>query len=857
MKHRTPAVHFPLLLVLPWLISCTPDRAPAARMAGEQTARIERKNAPNDQFWLIRSFPDTIMDIAAYEYALLEARRQDRQQRIMASAGFGAQWKLEGPVNIAGRINAIAMHPGDHDIIYAGNAAGGVFKTTDGGLHWTPVFDEHSHLAIGHLAIDPQDPDVLYAGTGDRNIPGYALIGDGLWKSADGGYTWQHLGLKEQRIISKVIVHPNDGQMLFVATMGLPSLRNDERGLYRTGDGGETWTQILFVAEDAGITDLIIDPVNPEILYAAAWNRFRDDRETVVTGTDARIYKTVDGGDTWVMLTGGLPEGPMCRIALAISATNPEKLYACYVDTTLQFGGVFRTEDGGNTWIRLADDGLPQNIMGGFGWYFGRIEVNPWNDDDLWVCAVDLWRTTDGGENWQRAAPPWWQYAVHADKHDLMFTGPESVVLATDGGMYLTTDNAETWSFISPLPNVQFYRLAVNPHMPGDYWGGTQDNGTLRGGLWGIDGWDRVFGGDGFQPVFHHTNPDVIYVQTQNGGIWVSEDGGFDFSQAISGIPVSDRRNWDMPLIMSHHDPDVLYAGTYRIYRNSCGSFVCWEDISPDLTDGVIYLPRFHTISALAESPVAFHYLWAGTSDGNVWHSTDAGANWHHVSDPLPKRYVTSIATSAIREGTAWVTHSGYRANDHFPHIHRTDDHGATWLSIAGNLPPLAINKVLPLPDDDDMLFAATDGGVYATLDGGHHWERLGSNMPYVPVFDLAYDPVHRRLIAGTHGRSMQSYPVDSLFVDTGVTHGTPAEHRVSLIVAPNPASDVTFVSLQGNIHTQGVLTLWDSSGRKAGSWQLSSGERLPVGLQKLAGGFYVFEWRDNGYRVVSKLYKN
>jgi photosystem II stability/assembly factor-like uncharacterized protein len=350
-----------------WLI-CTPDPESENQSNQVPNNTPDRKFEPNDHFWQVRAFPDSIMDIAGFHAAMQIAREQEELSRNQPLQGFEAQWRLEGPVNIAGRVNTIAVHPKDRRIIYAGCATGGLFKSLDRGDHWIPIFDHSSHLAIGHMAIDPQNPEIIYVGTGDRNLPGFTLFGNGVWKSVNGGATWTHIGLSAQRVVSKIIVHPEDGQTVYVATMGLTSVRNQERGLYKTTDGGNSWTQILFVSEDAGIIDLLMNPENPDILYAAGWNRFRSDFESVLVGDGARIYKTINGGDSWTPLTGGLPDEPMGRIGLTMSGLDPDKLYATYVDTNSQLGTVYRTLNGGTTWDTLPTDNLPNSIMGGFGW---------------------------------------------------------------------------------------------------------------------------------------------------------------------------------------------------------------------------------------------------------------------------------------------------------------------------------------------------------------------------------------------------------------------------------------------------------------------------------------------------------
>lgn len=712
---------------------------------------------PSDHFYMQRAYPDDAFDLKGYEQAIGIARREYATTQPNASRSTSGAWTVQGPGNIGGRINVVEIHPTNNDIIYVGSAAGGVHKTTDGGLTWLPIFDDFAHLAIGEITLDPSNPDIVYVGTGDPNITGFPFIGDGVYKSLDAGQTWNYIGLEDQRIVSKIIVDPTDSLIVYVATMGLPFERNTERGLYKSTDGGMTWTQSLYVSDQSGIIDLIIDPFDANVLYASSWDRIRTNQESLVSGPGAGIWKSTDKGVTWSPLSNGLPPTPQGRIGLTISQQTAGLLYALYVDTNSNVGGVFRSIDAGATWTNESGD-IDPSILGGFGWYFGKIRVNPQNDAELWVLGVDLWRSSNTGSNWLMVGPPWWTYDVHADKHDLQFTSNGDIYLTTDGGLYKSTNNGGTWTDIENIPNTQFYRVAVNPHQPTTYYGGAQDNGSTGGDTSIFNSWPRIFGGDGFQMRFDPTDANIWYAETQRGGLRFSVDGGYSFSSHTQGIASADRRNWDMPFILSSFDPTRQYTGTYRVYRNSTGAGGTWDSLSLDLTDGVIFGNGFHTISTVEESSVDQNILYAGTSDGNVWVSDDFGLNWTEITDTLPDRYVTSIKASQVDDSTAFVTHSGYKYNDFFPHIHKTTDLGATWIDISGDLPPLAINDVYLYPNSDDILFVATDGGVYGTQNGGTTWDRIGNNMPTIPVYDLEIEPTTQTLIAGTHARSIMTY---------------------------------------------------------------------------------------------------
>jgi photosystem II stability/assembly factor-like uncharacterized protein len=728
--------------------------------------RLDEKHQPGEEFFLQRSYPDGQFSIRAYTRGLEEARQSDALARTVN--GFDETWTTQGPGNIGARINCVVANPQNENIIYAGFSKGGVYRTTDGGQNWSPIFDDQLFLSTGDIVLDPNDPNIVYVGTGDVNISGYPSIGDGLYRSVDGGDTWFNLGLEAQRIISKIVIDPTNSNRIFAAAMGLPFERNNDRGLYRSEDNGANWEQVLFLSDSTGVIDVVMNPQNPDIMYAAGWDRIRNNVESLVSGNGARIYKTVDGGDNWTMLEGGLPNDiPHSRIGLEISGTDPDVVFVQYVGTSLQLENVYKTTDAGNSWFPIPTNevstGLPEGILGGFGWYFGKIRVNPNDDNDIFLLGVDLWRTLDGGNSWFMATPPWWEYSVHADKHDLVFLPSGNILLATDGGLYRTDINTEIWEDIENIPTTQFYRVAYNPHQPDFYFGGAQDNGSTGGNAAGINEWARIYGGDGFQMAFDPGNPDRFFVETQNGNISVTEAGGAFFDDATFGIDFSDRRNWDMPYFISPHNSQVLYTGTHRVYRGE-GSNPFWSTISEDLTDGTDEQHRYHNITTIAESPLLEGLLYVGTGDGNVWRSGNAGNSWEAISSGLPDQYVTDIVASATDEDVVYVTYSGYRDNDNLARVHRSANRGDSWTDISADLPDLAVNALLVLPDfSDSILFVATDGGIYGSVNQAESWERVGTNMPYVSTYDMVLNPSKNELVAGTFARSIMSYPLDSL----------------------------------------------------------------------------------------------
>ena len=724
------------------------------------TSSLDEKMEPYDQFAWQRAYPDRAFDWKGWRKNIRQARVEATAVERSSSSDCGGSspvaWTLQGPGNVAGRINALAAHPENEDLVLAGFSGGGIFKTIDGGVNWVPVFDDNPELSIGDITFDPSSPNVVYASTGDPNIPAIVFNGNGIYKSTDAGDTWSYLALDYLGIISKVVVDPTNSNILYAAAMGNPYIRDNQRGIYKSTDGGQNWTQVLFISDQAGASDLVINESNPQVLYASFWDRVRSNQESVIFGPNAKVYKTTNGGQNWNELGGGLPTGTMGRTGLAISKMNPDKVYAIYVDSTSRPGGLYKTTDGGNNWQPMNINGL-QDAYANFGWYFGKVRINDFDDEDVYVLGILLWRKT--GASWQIAA------GAHADCHDLLFVPSGKRYLATDGGMYTNIPGNIIWNKSLNLPTTQFYHTDYNLHEPDLYYGGSQDNGIRSGNGSGFNNWASIFSADGFNMAFDPTNPDRFWVEIQNGAIHRTEDGGGSWVFGQSCLGTTDRCNWDTPFFMSIHPQHWLYAGTYRAYASTGSS---WGVISGDLTDGNIYGAGFHTISCMDESPLEEGRLFAGTSDGNVWWRSVAG-DWTEITTGLPDRYVTSVKGSPTDVNTIFTSHSGFRDNEIIPHVHRSYDNGQNWTDISSNLPQVPVNDLLVLPGHaDSILFAATDAGVYFTKSGGADWLRLGNNMPFLPVFDLERNPIRNELVAATFAQGMWSFPLDSLLIEPG-----------------------------------------------------------------------------------------
>lgn len=788
-----------LLLTLTLLFGACSDQQNTSDNNQDDPHKLIKKMRPNDYFDDMRSYPDGKFDLKAYESAIAEVKALKKAPSLRTAIG---NWQEEGPGNIGGRINTIAADPNNSDIIYVGCAKGGVFKTTNGGSSWEPIFDDQTFLSIGDIEIDPNNSNSIYVGTGDPNISSSHYIGDGLFHSADAGATWTYVGLEDTRIISQVRVHPTNSDIIYVGTMGKPQEANNDRGLYKSTDGGATWNNVLFIADKVGVIDLVVDPTNPNIVFASTWDRFRTDYESVVSGPNGRIHRSTNGGASWDVMSNGLPPGDMSRIGLHMDGSNPNRIVAQFVNTGLNTEGIYETVDAGNSWSQLG----AVEASAGFGWYFGKVRINPYNPNQLFVLGVDLMGSNDGGNTWDLAAPEWWSYEVHADKHDMKFIDANTWLLSTDGGLYKTIDGGVNWTDIENIPNTQFYHIKVNPHIVSDYWGGAQDNGTTRGNAANFNNWSRVNGGDGFNVEFSQFASNVVYAETQWGGLVVSQDAGSSFEDANAGFndAGTDRVNWNAPVEVSVHDANVLYRGSNFVYKSTSGSPVpFWQVVSNDLTDGIANGTRNHEITDISESPADGNIIYVGTTDANAHISMDAGQSWNDITNNLPEFYITDIE-AGNQANVVFVTHSGYRSNDFIPHVHASTNNGANWIDISGNLPQIGVNDIEQHPYDDSLLVVATDGGVFYTEDFGGTWNLLGTELPTIVTADIEFDLANSKLIAGTFSRSIWSIDIADLASPPVGIEDLNNNFSMDFTIYPNPVrnslqlKDIELNSIEG-----------------------------------------------------------
>ncbi len=715
-----------------------------------------------------------------------------------------------GPGTTPGRVVDLAVADGHPAALYVATASGGLWKTTDNGSHWAAVFEREATVGLGAVAVSPSKPDVIWVGTGEANARNSVSWGDGVYRSTDGGKTWQNRGLRDTQHIGRIVIHPTNPNIVYVAALGHVWGANCERGLYKTTDGGTTWEQLKFLDADTGFIDLVMDPADPETLYAAAYRVRRDafsgGNPAEQFGPLAGLYKTGDGGKTWARLSEGLPARPIGRCGLAVSRKDPRVLYAVVqTDRTAlrretewgqpgrtnddaETGGVFRSADRGETWVKV-NDLCPRPF------YFGQIRIDPNDDRRVYVLGVTLHVSRDGGKTFRSESDA----TVHADWHALWIDPNDSthMIAGTDGGAWQTSDRGKTWQQPKNMPTGQFYAAAVDMSRPYWVYGGLQDNGTWGGpsatrhaeGVTNAN-WFRVLAMDGFQCQVDPHDADIVYAEGQYGELRrvnVTAGETFNIRPAPPAGRPDYRFNWSSPVLLSPHDSNTVYYGGNVLFRSrDRGNH--WEVISPDLTLGR-GTDNAHTITTIAESPLRPGVLWVGTDDGRVRLSRNGGRDWSDLSDNVPgvarERHVSRVIASHFAEGTAYLALDRHRNDDRRPYLYRTSDYGATWKSLAADLPAEGpVYVVRESSRNADLLLAGTEFGLFVSLDAGAHWRKY-TGLPTVAVHDLVIHPRDRELVIATHGRGLY------------VTDVAPLEQLTAkVLAAPATLLDVASVRL-------------------------------------------------------------
>jgi photosystem II stability/assembly factor-like uncharacterized protein len=732
----------------------------------------------------------------------------DTHEAMVERSLFGTlPWQHLGPTNISGRVTdiAVAEPRGETYTMYVGGAGGGVWKTVNEGVTWTPVFDREITASIGDIAIAPSDHDQVWVGTGEANIFRSSHAGAGIYKSTDAGETWTHMGLTETQTIARIVVHPTDPDIVWVAASGHEYRDNPDRGLYKTTDGGRSWDKVLYVSEMTGAIDLVIHPTDPNTLYASTWQRrraaFNDPRnEPAFTGSDdyftgSGVWKSTDGGESWDQVNSGLPEARFRgRIGLDIARSQPETLYA-FVDNyeiareapggetdaygrprggIIRGATIFRSDNGGDSWRQTSENGSYMEGLGGtYGWVFGQMRVDPNNPDKIFVLGVQLHVSENAGRTFERLS------GMHGDHHGLYIDPNNSdyIINNNDGGAYVSYDGGENWRFFVDISIVTFFNVNYDLGDPFRVYGSVQDHGSYSGvvdlsngrhAIPAVD-WRGAPGGEGSHHAIDPRDPNIVYSAGFYGSI---SRTNIETNESRSIVPLPDpgepplRGQWLAHFILSPHDPNTIYHGMNYVYR-STNQGDDWERISPDLSHndpdrlGDI---QFQTIVALSESPITQGLLYAGTDDGRVHVMRSPMSDWTEITDGMhPDRFTSEVLASAYDESTVYVTQNGRRNDDFAAYIWRSDDYGSNWESIAEGIPFGPVNIIREDPKNANLLYVGTDVGVYVSLDRGDSWQPLAAGLPTTFVHDLVIQPEEDIMVAATHGHGMFAFDVRQL----------------------------------------------------------------------------------------------
>lgn len=716
------------------------------------------------------------------------------------------KWRFLGPDIISGRCTDIAVPKGSKHTIYVGAATGGVWKTVNSGITWEPIMDDVASISVGDIAVAASNPDIVWVGLGEANIFRASVAGTGLYKSTDVGKTWQHIGLADTHTIGRIIIHPENPDIVYVAAPGHEWTYNKERGVFKTTNGGKTWDKILYINEKIGAADLVMDPSDSKVLYASMWNRTRRRWSDPMPGPGDGIFKTTDGGKTWKQKTKGLPDFELTgRIGLDIARSNPNVIYA-FIDNhnpgrmpekgerdaygrlktgrVIKGAEVYRSDDKGETWRKVSPDNRMMEGFGGtYGWVFGQMRVDPNDENTIYIMGLALAKSTDGGKTFKRLYFP----GLHGDHHGLWIDPEDSnyLINVNDGGVNVSYDGGIIWrDFHTIHPVVQFYNVAYDMEEPFNVYGSVQDHGTYKGNVAHnlprqrrerrpVTRWESAPGGEGTHIAVDPTNSNILYSSSFYGrlqrsefknGVWVS----------VSIVPKAGksepplRGQWMAPTIISPHNPSVIYHGMQYLYR-SMNRGDTWERISPDLSyndpDKLGKLPfaiPHQCLTAISESPFQFGLIYTGTDDGRVHITRNGGVSWTEIIKGLPyNKQVSRIVASKYDKGTVFLSLNGRRDDDFADYIYKSTDYGKTWADISGNMPGGPVNVIREDPKNKDVLYVGTDLGVYVTIDGGKKWHVLANSLPICFVWDLIIHPRDNALVIATNGRGM--YVIDDI----------------------------------------------------------------------------------------------
>ncbi len=768
---------------------------------------------PTDYFAMQREYPGIAVP---NEKVRLATERALSTKAPANETNAGLVWTQAGPYNIGGRVTALAALNGGRTV-YLGSANGGVFKSTNSGVNWTPVFDKTGVYSIGALAIDPADTNLVYAGTGEANSAVQSYDGAGLWRTRNGGGNWEYLGLAETRRIGKVAIDPANPLRLYVAAMGTQFSTGPDRGLYRSEDGGVSWTKTFFLNDSVGVCDVVVNPAHPETVYIASWERVRHYTYRRAYGPGCGIWRSADHGTTWTRLQNGLPlpSDDVGRIGLALAPSQPSTIYAQIVSgAALGYVGLglYRSLDAGETWTRRdLVGGTFANAFGGFGWYFGAIAVDPVSPGKIFCMGVSCLVSADGGATFTNVTG-----SAHVDFHAMWIdpTNPTRVYAGSDGGFFWSNSGGGAWTKSVDLPISQFYANSAHPTDPLKVYGGTQDNGCLKSTV-GPPNWSAMnIGGDGMVVLVDPVNPNTVFAEYQYGcygsGPARSIDNGGSFTLP-TGTVTTDRWGWVAPIAMNPKNHNVVLTASHRVYR-STNNGVTYSAISGDLTRAIPSSLVFSTITCLDVSAPDTSLYYAATDDGRVWRSQNRGSTWEDITAGLPIRWVTRVTADPANSQVVYATLSGFGQDESLAHVYRSADRGTSWSSVAGNLPDIPANDLVVDPVAPSTLYLATDVGVWVTRTLGASWYPLGLGMPVQTIWDLHLQNASRTLIAATYGRSQWKLDLTAMPV---AVEPAPAAPRLALgAPSPNPASGVVHWTLTLAAAGAVRMAIYDVSGR-------------------------------------------
>ena len=686
------------------------------------------------------------------------------------------EWRNIGPANMGGRINDFAVVEADPNIVFAATASAGVWRTTNNGVTWEPVFDEQPVSSIGDIAVASSDPSIVWVGSGESNNRQSSSWGNGVYKSTDGGDSWTNVGLEDTLHIGRIVIHPTNPEVVYVAATGHLWGPNDDRGLYKTTDGGQTWTNTLFIDRDTGMTDVAMDPVSPGTLYAASYQRRRTAFGFSGGGPGSGIYKTTNSGESWRRLTDGLPDGITGRVGLDIYRSDPRIVYAVVQNAN---GGMFRSDDRGESWTRMSDTN-PRPM------YYSQIRIDPLNDQRIWAAGARMVYSQDGGKTFVDD----WVQTIHGDFHALWINPADSnhMLAGSDGGVHYSYDRGRTWDFVNTMALGQFYEIGYDMETPYNIYGGLQDNGSWGGpvrtlyrrGITNED-WFRVGGGDGFYTQVDPNDPTTLYVESQNGNV-SRLDLETSERKSIRPEPEDEseryRFDWNSPILISPHNSQTIYYGGNRLFKSTDrgDTWTTTDDLSKDqdrdempimgveVTDDTPSrhdgISTFGQIISISESPRREGVLYVGTDDGNVQVSQDGGTSWQEVAGLIPDlpegTYVSRVQASYHADTRVYATMDGHRSDDYSVYVYVSEDSGDSWRSLASNIPDgHTMNVIREHPRNENLLVLGGEFGAYITINRGEEWHQIKGAVPTVPVDDIAIHSRDNDLILGTHGRSI------------------------------------------------------------------------------------------------------